>query len=139
MKYIRKLTPVDPYDIQGLESWHQDLALQGLYLKKFRPLFCTFSQGPARPTRYRIEPHHRQLDDDLPWSMLELYESYGWECVGEISGEMLIFATQDENAPELHTDPQLQGELWRKLTRRMRRRRSRKCASPWKVLRRACP
>ena len=121
MKYIRKLTPVDPYDIQGLESWLQDMALQGLYLEKFRPLFCTFSQGPARPTRYRIEPHHRQLDDDLPWSMLELYESYGWECVGEISGEMLIFATQDENAPELHTDPQLQGELWRKLVRRMRR------------------
>ena len=51
MKYIRKLTPVDPYDIQGLESWLQDMALQGLDLEKFRPLFCTFSQGPARPTR----------------------------------------------------------------------------------------
>ena len=53
--------------------------------------------------------------------MLELYQSYGWECVGEVNRELLIFATQDEDAPELHTDPQLHGELWRKLVRRMRR------------------
>lgn len=121
MKYIRKLTPVSSYDIQGLESWLQDMALQGLYLKKYRPLFCTFYSAPAKPTRCRVEPYHRHLDEELPQSMLELYESYGWECVGEISREMLLFATQDESAPELHTDPQLQGELWRKLVRRVRR------------------
>ena len=121
MKCTWKLTPVSPYDVQGLESWLQDMALHGLYLKKFRPLFCTFVQEPARRTRYRIEPHHRPVDGDLPQSMLELYQSYGWECVGEVNRELLIFATQDEDAPELHTDPELQGELWRKLSRRLGR------------------
>ena len=121
MKSVYKLTPVSDYDIQGVESWLQDMALRGLYLKKYRPLFCTFTPGPARKTRYRIEPCRRYLDDDLPSAMLALYEEYGWECVGDINREMLIFSTQDENAPELHTDPAIQGERWKKLYKKARR------------------
>lgn len=121
MKSVYKLTPVSDYDIQGIESWLQDMALRGLYLKKYRPLFCTFAPGPARKTRYRIEPCRRAMDDDLPCAMLDLYEEYGWECVGDINREMLIFSTQDENAPELHTDPAIQGEQWKKLYKRARR------------------
>lgn len=121
MKSIYKLTPVSDYDIQGTESWLQDMALRGLYLKKYRSLFCTFTPGPAKKTRYRIEPCRRAVDDDLPCAMLDLYEEYGWECVGDINREMLIFSTQDENAPELHTDPAIQGEQWKKLYKRARR------------------
>lgn len=121
MKSVYKLTPVSDYDIQGIESWLQDMALRGLYLKKYRPLFCTFTPGPARKTRYRIEPCRRAMDDDLPCAMLDLYEEYGWECVGDINREMLIFSTQDENAPELHTDPAIQGEQWKKLYKKARR------------------
>lgn len=121
MKSVYKLTPVSDYDIQGIESWLQDMALRGLYLKKYRPLFCTFAPGPARKTRYRIEPCRRAVDDDLPSAMLDLYEEYGWECVGDINREMLIFSTQDENAPELHTDPAIQGEQWKKLYKKARR------------------
>lgn len=121
MKSVYKLTPVSDYDIQGTESWLQDMALRGLYLKKYRSLFCTFTPGPAKKTRYRIEPYRRAVDDDLPCAMLDLYEEYGWECVGDINREMLIFSTQDENAPELHTDPAIQGEQWKKLYKRARR------------------
>lgn len=121
MKSVYKLTPVSDYDIQGLESWLQDMALRGLYLKKYRPLFCTFTPGPAKKTRYRLEPYRRMVDDDLPADMLELYEEYGWECVGDVNREMLIFSTQDENAPELHTDPAIQGERWKKLYKKARR------------------
>lgn len=120
MKSVYKLTPVSDYDIQGTESWLQDMALRGLYLKKYRSLFCTFTPGPARKTRYRIEPCRRAVDDDLPCAMLDLYEEYGWECVGDINREMLIFSTQDENAPELHTDPAIQGEQWKKLYKKAR-------------------
>lgn len=120
MKSVYKLTPVSDYDIQGTESWLQDMALRGLYLKKYRSLFCTFTPGPAKKTRYRIEPCRRAVDDDLPCAMLDLYEEYGWECVGDINREMLIFSTQDENAPELHTDPAIQGEQWKKLYKKAR-------------------
>ena len=121
MKYVRKITPVSSADAEGLESWLEDMALQGLYLKKFRPLFCTFTPGPAKKTRYRLEPYRLHLDDDLPRSMLELYQDFGWDYVGTADSSMLIFATQDLDAPELHTDPELQSQRWNKLYRSARR------------------
>ena len=121
MKYVRKITPVSSADGEGLESWLEDMALQGLYLKKFRPLFCTFTPGPAKKTRYRLEPFRLRLDDDLPRSMLELYQDFGWDYIDTVDNSMLIFSTQDLDAPELHTDPKLQSQRWKKLYRSARR------------------
>lgn len=116
-KLYFRVTPVNRYDIPALESWLEDMARRGLFLKKFRPLFCTFVKGTPRPTRYRVEPHKRILDEDLPQTMLELYRDFGWDYVDEISNSMLIFSTQDLAAPELHSDLELQGEQWNKLRR----------------------
>ena len=121
MKYVRKITPVPLSDAEGLESWLEDLALQGLYLKTFRPLFCTFIPGPAKKTRYRLEPYRLRPEDDLPCSMLELYQDFGWDYAGTANNAMLIFSTQDPEAPELHTDPALQSQRWNKLYRSARR------------------
>ena len=115
MKRVYKLTPVREYDVAGVESWLEDMARRGLYLKKFRPLFCTFERGEPGEVRYRLEPHRRVLDDELPQSMLELYEQFGWDCVDEVNCSMLIFSTRNPDAPELHTDPELQETQWRKL------------------------
>ena len=116
MKRVYKLTPVREYDIAGVESWLEDMARRGLYLIKFRPLFCTFQRGEPAQVRYRLEPHHRRvLDDEPPQSMLELYKQFGWDCVGEVNRSMLIFTTRNPDAPELHTDPELQEAQWRKL------------------------
>ncbi len=121
MKHIRKLTPVSSCDAEGLESWLEDMALHGFYLKKFRPLFCTFTPGPARKTRYRLEPFQLHLDDDLPRSMVELYQDFGWDYVDTVDNSMLLFSTQNLEAPELHTDPELQSQRWKKLYRSARR------------------
>lgn len=121
MNRVYKLTPVSPYDIAGVESWLADMARRGLYLKKFRSLFCTFTKAEPKQIRYRVEPHKRILDDDLPQSMLDLYGDFGWECVDEIDRSMLIFATQDPQAPELHSDPELQWEQWNKLRKSVKR------------------
>lgn len=121
MKYVRKLTPVPLSDAESLESWLEDLSLQGLYLKTFRPLFCTFIPGPAKKTRYRLEPCRLRPDDDPPRSMLELYQEFGWDYAGAANNAMLIFSTQDPEAPELHTDPALQSQRWKKLYRSARR------------------
>ena len=121
MKYVRKITPVPLSDAEGLESWLEDLALQGLYLKTFRPLFCTFIPGPAKKTRYRLEPYRLRPEDDLPCSMLDLYQDFGWDYAGTANNAMLIFSTQDPEAPELHTDPALQSQRWKKLYRSARR------------------
>lgn len=116
MKYVRKITPVSLYDVRGLESWLEDMARRGLFLKKFRPLFCTFQRGPARTLRYRVEP----CQEVPPQAMLDLYQDFGWDFSCE-TAELLIFSTEDETAPEPHSDPELQGQLWRKLYRSKRR------------------
>ena len=95
MKYVRRITPAPLSDAEGLESWLEDLSLQGLYLKTFRPLFCTFVPGPAKKTRYRLEPYRLRPEDDLPCSMLELYRDFGWDYAGTANNAMLIFSTQD--------------------------------------------
>lgn len=120
-KHVYRLTPVSSYDAEELESWLGDMALRGLHLVKFRPLFCTFAQGPARQTRYRLEPCIRWLDDAPPQAMLELYQDYGWELADTVGTELLIFSTGDPDAPEPHSDPELQSLQWKKLYRRARR------------------
>ena len=51
MKRVRKLTPVSMYDVHGLEKWLEKLAAQGLFLKKYHPLVCTFEKGEPRRVR----------------------------------------------------------------------------------------
>lgn len=123
MKCIRKFTPVSPYDIQGLESWLQDLALQGLYLAWFRPLFSTFVQDTPRRVRYRVEFCKEADQDGPPQDLKDLYSDFGWDYMGRAwDSTLLIFRTRDSRAEEPHTDPPLQGELLEKLARRLGRR-----------------
>ncbi len=119
MNRVYKLTPVSPYDVPGLESWLEDMSRRGLRLKKFRPLFCTFTRDTPQDRRYRVEAHRRALDDDLPRSMIDLYGEFGWEYVCEVNQQLLIFAAEGPDAPELHTDPELQAEPWTRLRRSM--------------------
>lgn len=121
MKTVRKLTPVHQYDVAGLESWLEDMAAKGLFLKRFRPLFCTFTKDTPRRTRYRVEPCQRKVGGEAPQSMLDLYLDFGWDYVDKASDDLLIFSTRDLHAPELHSDPALLGELWQKLYRDKRK------------------
>ena len=50
MKCIRKFTPVSPYDIQGLESWLEDLSLRGLFLRQLRTRWDSAATEEERET-----------------------------------------------------------------------------------------
>lgn len=115
MNRVYKLTPVSMYDVRGLEGWLEDMARRGLFLKRLRPAFSTFVRGAARPARYRVEPFRHWREDEPPKDMLELYQDFGWTLAGETT-ELLLFTTQDPDAPEPHSDPELQGWMWKKLT-----------------------
>lgn len=118
---VCKITPVSVYDVRGLESWLEDMARRGLFLKRLRPTFSTFQRGPAQPLRYRVEPCRRIMDDTPPQAMLDLYQDFGWHFVCDANSELLVFSTQDPEAPEPHSDPELQGALWKKLYRSKQR------------------
>lgn len=115
MRRAYKLTPVSMYDVHGLEKWLEQLAAQGLFLKKYRPLVCTFEKGEPRRVRYRLEPYPYSLAVDFPDDMVELFRECGWRHVGEVLHEMLIFSSADPHAPEPHTDPDIQLEQWNRL------------------------
>ena len=122
MKTVRKLTPVSPYDIQGLESWLEDLSLRGLFLVKFGATFSIFAQGAPKRTRYRVEYCKPYYTDEPPQDLMDLYRDFGWEFVcwaGDI--DLPIFRTQDPQAEEPHSDPSLQGELLGKVAERLKR------------------
>jgi len=121
MKRVYKLTPVSLYDVRGLESWLEDMARRGLVLKQLRAAFTTFERGPAQTLRYRAEPFRQTIaDDGPPQAMLDLYQDFGWDFVCGANAELLIFSTRDPEAPEPHSDPELQGQLWKKLYRSRR-------------------
>ena len=121
MKHVCKLTPVSAYDIQGLESWLEDMARRGLRLIRLRPSFSTFAKGPGQSLRYRVEPCKKIIDGDVPQAMLDLYQDFGWDYICTVNSELLVFSTQDPDAPEPHSDPELQGKLWNRLYRSKRR------------------
>lgn len=121
MNRVYKLTPVSMYDVAGLEKWLEKLAAQGLFLKKYRPLVCTFEKGEPRRVRYRLEPYPCSLAADFPDDMVELFRECGWEHVGAVNREMLIFSSADPHAPEPHTDPDIRLEQWNKLYLRARK------------------
>lgn len=120
MKRVYKITPVSLYDIRGLESWLEDMARRGLFLKRLRAIHSTFERGLAQSLRYRAEPFRQTMMSEVPQAMLDLHQDFGWDLVCETE-DLLIFSTENENAPEPHSDPELQGTLWKKLYRSKRR------------------
>ena len=90
-------------------------------MKKLYSVFSAFQRGEPRPIRYRAEPL-RTSGPSVPKPMVELYQDFGWTLVDEVQDSFLLFSSQDPDAPEPHSDPQLQGELWRKLYKVKRRR-----------------
>ena len=125
MNYVSRFPPCPIYDVEGIESWLEDLAKQGLILTK-GGLFCGFAEferDEPKPMRYRLQPwpKKRKLTDDSgpTAEAVELAEEYGWTYLCDM-GEYAVFACEDPNARELDTDPQVQAENFRHAYKRKR-------------------
>jgi len=123
-KYAHRFPPCPVYDIEGLESWLEDLARQGLILTR-GGLFCGFAEfekAAPKPMRYRLQPLPKKkfLDDRRPAdAALELAEEYGWEYLCNM-GDCAVYGCEDPNARELDTDPQVQAMAMQQVCRRKR-------------------
>lgn len=121
-KYVSRFPPCPLYDVEGIESWLEDLAKQGLILTP-GGLFCgfaSFEQGEPKPMRYRLQPwpKKRRLTDDAgphP-EAVELAKEYGWDYLCDLD-KYAVFACGDPEARELDTDPQIQALSYRHLYR----------------------
>lgn len=112
-----KLIPVDSLDLPGMEAWLEQMASKGLYLEKLGRSFASFYTGDPAAARYHLEPEFNDSDkqDEFDAVMAEK----GWEviCPSE-ENKCWVYRADDPHAPEVHTDPLVQGKALAKLVRR---------------------
>ncbi len=128
MKQKRYLLPPCPsWDMEGTESWLQDMALEGWQLDKNGFFFglATFEEATPQRLRYRLEAtsYKRNLWDDNmgepDGEQRQLCEELGWRYVCP-RGQFFVYVSEDPAAPELHTDPEVQALNIKKLKQRQR-------------------
>jgi len=104
---VKKNIPCSLYDFEGLQSWLDEMALQGLFFQNFsrRNDYAKFEPGDPRPVRYRLDPVGRDKEEDK--KRKEPYAQMGWTFVDTLPRMYYIFSCEDPEAPELHSDPQV--------------------------------
>lgn len=113
-KTYYRLAPCPAYDVEGMESWLEDMAEQGLFLTR-DGFFCGFGffhQDTPQKAKYRLQaseiPGGFLSDNDEPEEEAQqLSEALGWEYVAR-RGEFYIYRSLEENVRELNTDPEVQ-------------------------------
>lgn len=114
LKYAYRIPPCSKYDIAGMESWLEDMAAKGLFLDKdglFLGL-ATFVHAEPEQLRFRLEATDTtgglfSSTNDPSDDAIQLHRQMGWHYRGRW-GQFHIYAADDPDAPELHTDPRIQ-------------------------------
>lgn len=123
-KYIYRPVPCPAFRVEAFQTWLEDMAQKGLLLEGDSILLgiATFVPGPPRAVRYRLEPVEKTATflsgNDAPEAgAVELNAQFGWEYVTRY-GQFFIYRCADPDAPELHTDPEIQRTSLKALKRR---------------------
>ena len=141
--YTYRLPPVSVYDVGRYENWLADQSAQGLFFhaaKEKRPLsgldlgllggsaLIRFEKGAPERRRYRLEPARMDAGDP-PMEEQELYEESGWRFAGSLRGLFWVFEAPDRaGIPEPHTDPAALGELYERVSDKLK---PGKLFAPW--------
>ena len=118
MKYRYKRPPFDFYDAIAFECWLSDMAKKGLVYEGNNLAYFRFLKTAPTEICYRVEPI---TNDDLTPSdeMLSAYADAGWEFVARQGNLFFIWKSTQPNPRELHTDPIVQSESYRKLCKQL--------------------
>lgn len=122
-----RIPPCPGYDVEGMESWLESMAAQGLQLKEdgFFAGIASFKRAEPRKIRYRLEADSRKRGffaeggagpDEEERSF---GEAGGWKYIAR-RGDFFIFAADSPETVELHTDPQVQAIALRLIHKRLR-------------------
>ena len=110
---VYRLCPCDPWDMEGIQSWLEDLSEEGLFLAEDGVCCGVFTFERSQPCRltYRLDVAQKQKSRfwksgyELTEEEKELYRAMGWEYLVQY-GEFRIYRTADRKAPELNTESQ---------------------------------
>lgn len=115
---IHRICPCHQYDIEGIQSWLEDMAKDGWTLEQGGYGLGTFTFRRSNPTRckYRLEVVFAGRKYPDRSNYLEMLKDFGWTHVTDFQG-FDIFRTDDLNAVEISTDPVVQAMTLKKLKR----------------------
>ncbi len=120
---IYRFLPCSFFDVEGIESWLSDMALDGYVLEKdgFKGGFAVFEKSEPVNMRYRLtvvgNGTSSATDKDRPkWEERMYYKERGWDYRATYSG-FHIYRTADTDAAELHTEPEVQALTFKRLRR----------------------
>ncbi|MEH7238045.1 DUF2812 domain-containing protein [Bacillus sp. JJ1562] len=100
-KIVRKIRPSDFWRIGEHESWFQDMAAEGLHLKKMGKFFAHFVKGEPKKMKYRIDVSMKRK---MKPEQIEMYAESGWDYVTGYQDFHVFSSPTERNAPEIHTD-----------------------------------
>ena len=110
-KQVYRLCPCERSDIEGIQSWLEDMAEQGLFLIE-DGVFCgvfTFERKAPGKVSYRLDvaqkrkPRFLDSGDELTDEEVELYRALGWVYLRRY-GDFHIYRAEAGDAPELNTE-----------------------------------
>ena len=105
-KTVRRIRPYGSGDIPAVQSWLEEMAGKGLFFKESGMLFAKFTRAEPKKMRYRLDCRD-VVACDIPEEKKELYEQCGWQVVGDYNSDLVVVCTDDPDAPEIYTDPEL--------------------------------
>ena len=105
-KFVRRVIPFESCDIPAIQSWLEDMAEKGLLFRECGMFFARFEKAEPRNMRYRLD-FCDVVACDIPEEKKELYEQSGWNVVGDFKNDCVVICTDDPDAPEIYTDPEL--------------------------------
>jgi hypothetical protein len=115
VRYAYRICPCFSYDIEGIQSWLEDMSAKGLVLEAdgiFAGIF-TFQKTTPQLHRYRLAPVKQKKgffsdSSDAPEEEEQEFSAQcGWEYILRY-GSFYIYRATDPSAVPLHTDPVVQ-------------------------------
>lgn len=114
-KRLYRLPPCPDYDVEGTESWLEDMAKQGWLLAQDGVFLgvAAFERGEPQALRYRLAAAKEPtgiFSASMGYPDREeqaISADLGWEYVGT-RGDFYIYRSADPAARELDTDPKVQ-------------------------------
>lgn len=101
------IIPYEDLETYAVQSWLDEKARDGWQLKRFYGRYARFERSEPRETRYRLDILTAEKYDNED-ELLQAYREQGWEYVCDYAAHRFrLFRSDDPNAIELHTDPEV--------------------------------
>lgn len=118
MATISRVLPYQPWEIDAVEGWLDDMASQGLIFTHYSGGYYYFREDEPQPLRHRFDVHEHIADHDRRH---EEYRDFGWEHICYVDARTDIYRAAREDAVELNTDEETLRAVMEKSQRRLRK------------------